>query len=181
MNKITSLVEQRANLSEDLNDKFSALFPSWVTIVATVLAFTILLIVLTLLVWKPVKKMVADRQAYIQNNIDAADAQKVEATNDREKANQELVEARVESAKIVSDAKIAAELKKSAINESAKLESKKILADAKQEIEAEKVRLERETKQEIVEVALAAAAKIVEKEVDSKVNRKLVNDFIKQA
>ncbi len=179
MNKIL-IKTQNHNLSTDLNEKFSALFPSWVTIVATVLAFTILLIILTLLVWKPVKKMVESRQAYIQNNIDEATAQNTEASNDREKANQELVEARVEAAQIVADAKFAAEKNRTSIKKQAKEESDKILANAKEEIEAEKIKLAKETKQEIVEVALAAAAKIVEKEVDSKVNRKLVEDFVAQ-
>ncbi len=167
------------DISTDLNEKFSALFPSWVIIVATVLAFTILLLVLTFLVWKPVKKMVVNRQAYIQNNIDESDAKNANATDDREKANQELVKARIEAANIVAEAKTIAEQKRTAIKEKASYESKKILANAKQEIQAEKVRLEKETKQEIVEVALAAAKKIVEKEVDTKVNRKLISEFVK--
>ncbi len=180
MNKILIKIENHSDVSASLNEKFSALFPSWAIIVATILSFTILLMVLTMLVWKPVKKMVKDRQDYIQNNIDEAATQNVDASNDREKANQELVEARIESAQIVADAKFAAEKNRINIKQQAKDESEKILANAKKEIEAEKVKLQKETKQEIVEVALAAAAKIIEKEVDTKVNRKLVEDFVSQ-
>ncbi len=166
-------------LPEALKEKYNGLFPSWVTIVATILAFTILLLVMTKLVWKPVKKMVSDRRAHIQSNIDSATSQNKEAADNKEKANQELISARVEAAEIINEAKVSAEQLKRDSEIKAKENSNKILADAKQEIESEKIRLAKETKQEIVEVALAAAKKIVEKEVDNKTNRKLVEKFIK--
>ena len=178
---INTVVAQQEGIQEHLRELFKdhGLFPQWTTVVATVLAMLILLLVLGKLVYKPVKKMVKERREFIQNNIDEATKQNNQASIDREKANEELMQARMEAAEIIAKAKLDADKVKDENISKAKTEASQIVNNARSEIEREKIKFEQESKQAIVEVALEAAKKVVEKEVDNATNRKIVNDFIK--
>lgn len=171
--------EAKSNLSNELSTKFEALFPTWTTIVATVIATLILLFVLTKLVYKPVKKMVNDRRKHIQENIDAAAKQNNQAAIDRESANKELMGARLQASQIVESAKIdAQDLREQKIIEAQK-EADKIIKDAQLQMEREKIKFTTEKKAAIVEVALEAAEKVIEKEINTNTSKKIIEDFIK--
>lgn len=167
------------NTTSDLNEKFEALFPTWPTVVATLLALLILFTVLTKLLYKPVKKMHDDRKNYIQDNIDSAEAQKADAVSDRENANNELIQARLAAAEIINQAKMEAEDVRSEKIAKAEVEAKKVIEDAKANMAAQQAKFEEDSREAIVEVALSAAAKVIEKEVDNKTNRKIVEDYVK--
>jgi len=123
--------------------------------------------------------MVEKRRKYIQDNIDESEKLNEEASVDREHANEELVNARVKAANIVADAKVEAETKRAKIIANARLEAGGIVNTAKEDMRLEKIKFEHESEEAIIEVALAAAKKVVEKEVDTKTNKKMVEDFIK--
>lgn len=165
--------------ADSISEKFDTLFPTWPTIVATILALLILLMVLTKLLYKPVKKMHDDRQHYIQENIDSAEKYSNEAVDDREKANDELIQARLAAAEIINQAKVEAENVRTDKIALADKEAMKVVADARSNMEAQQAKFEEESKEAIIEVALQAAAKVIEKEVDNDTNRKIVADFVK--
>jgi len=146
---------------------------------ATVLSLLILIFVLGKFLYKPIKDSVEARKKYIQDNIDESEKQNKDASLDREKANDELMTARLEAANIIAEAKVAAETKRAEIVAAAKDEATGIVTSAKEDIELEKAKFEQDSKQAIIDVALEAAAKVVEKEVDNKSNKKIVEDFIK--
>lgn len=120
-----------------------------------------------------------DRKNYIQENIDSAETQNSEAALDREKANEELIQARLEAAEIVNKAKIEADEVRMQRIAKAKDEAAKVINDAQVSIQAQQEKFEEESKKAIVDVALAAAAKVIEKEVDNKTNKKIVENYIK--
>ena len=170
----------RNTTQKDLTALFQGLFPTWPTILATMLAVTVLFIVLTKFLWKPMKKYVNDRHTFIQVNIDSAIKKEIEATNSRKAALKELDAARVEADQIINNARMEAlNLRKEMLDES-KQQSKQILEAANAEILRNKLRLKHESKQEIVSIALDAAKKIIGENVDSKTNRKIIEDYIKQ-
>lgn len=121
-----------------------------------------------------------DRKRYIQNNISEAERLAKDATIDREKANDAIIQARIEATEIVAAARIDAENVRAQKILAATEEAQRILTDAKRDIQSQQIKFEQESQEVIVEVALAAAAKVIEKEVDNKTNRKIVEDFIKE-
>ena len=167
------------DVTTDLKEKFEGLFPTWTTVVATILALLIILIVLVKLVYKPVKKMHDDRRNYIQNNIDSAEAQNAEAVSDRELANDELINARLKATEIINKAKLESEDVRAERIAQAEKDARKIIEDAQINIKAQQAKFDEESREAIVEVALAAAAKVVEKEVDNDTNKKIIEDFVK--
>ncbi|MCR8613333.1 MAG: F0F1 ATP synthase subunit B [Mycoplasma sp.] len=166
------------DVATDIAEKFKALFPAWPTVLATLLAVTVLMVVLTKLVWQPVKKSMRDRTNYIQSNIDNATKKNEIATKNRETSFEELRISRDEAATILSNAKLeASKIKYEAIIESKRV-SEIMMQDAKSEIDREKQLFAQNARKEIVDVALEAAKKIVEKEVDTAANKKIIEDFV---
>lgn len=164
--------------SEDLSEKFQALFPTWTTVLATIIALLILLIVLTKLAYNPVKKMHDKRKNYIQDNIDSAEAQNAYAASDREQANDELIQARLSAAELIKQAKIEASEVRAIEITKAEAEAARVINDAKVEMLNQQLKFEEESKNAIIDVAIAAAGKVIEKEVDNKTNRKIVVDYV---
>ncbi|WKX02148.1 F0F1 ATP synthase subunit B [Candidatus Mycoplasma mahonii] len=180
MTIVTNFVAHNAsNLSVELKDKFDALFPTWPTMLATILSLIILLTILTKMVYKPVKKSFQNRQNYIQNNIKEAEMMNSQAITDRELADNELMRAQIEATEIISNAKVKAEIVRAEKLEIAKEEVVKLVKDAKIDIKHQQEKFDEESKEAIINVALTAASKVIEKEVDNKTNRKIISDFIK--
>ena len=167
------------DLSETMTEKFEALFPTWPTVVATVLSLLLLLLLLTKLLYKPVKKMHDDRRKYIQDNIDMAEQDNHEAAKDREHANQELIQARMDAADIIQRAKTEAEQVRANQIALAHSEAQRLIINAKSEIEHQEQKFKEESRESMVKIALAAAEKVIEKEVDSKTNRDIIENFIR--
>lgn len=166
-------------LSDEMTEKFNALFPTWPTMVATILSLLLLLLLLTKLLYKPVKKMHDDRRKYIQDNIDMAEQDNHEAAKDREKANGELIQARMEAADIIQRAKTEAEQVRANQLALAHAEAQRLIISAKSEIEHEQQKFKEESRESMVKIALAAAEKVLEKEVDSDSNKKIIENFIR--
>jgi F-type H+-transporting ATPase subunit b len=62
----------------------------------------------------------------------------------------------------------------------ARSEHEALLARAKEDIEAERAKAVESVRRDAVDLALAAAAKLVEQKFDSDNDRKLVTDFLKR-
>lgn len=172
---------QDTDVSDHIQDKFNALFPAWPTIVATILAFIILLLVLSKFFWHPVKKMINDRKEYIKNNIDESNNLKKESEKNFEQSISNLNNSLTEAREIIDSAKYDADKIKNDSILKTKKEIDKMWLNAKQEIIKEKTNLQKEIKNEIIEVALTAAAKVIEKNVDNETNRKIISNFVKNS
>ena len=163
----------------ELNQKFEAIFPTWTTIVATIIAVLILMLVLSKLFYNPIKKMVNERRKFIQDNIDNAIKQNEGAAVDREQASKEITEAHLIANSIIADARLKAEkiMKNNIV--SAKDESNRIVQSAHKNAAREKELFESQAKEEMIALALEAAKHVIEKKVNIASNRKFVRDFIK--
>lgn len=168
-----------SDVGTEITEKFDALFPTWPTMVATILSLLLLLLLLTKLLYKPVKKMHDDRRKYIQDNIDMAEQDNHEAAKDREKANGELIQARMDAADIIQRAKTEAEQVRANQLALAHSEAQRLIINAKSEIEHQQVKFKEESRESLVKLALAAAEKVIEKEVDSKSNKNIIDNFIR--
>ncbi len=168
-------------LGPDANHKIEGLFPSWPTIVSTILATGILLIVLTNLVWKPVKNKVAQRQQYIQDNIDSSLKNQEDTLVTSKQVHDELIRAKTEASDIISRAHIVAQgnAEKTIITTNQKVQ--RILEDNNNEIIRKRKAMQKEIEDEIVNVALSAATEIIDKNMNNESNNRLIEKFINNA
>ena len=148
------------------------------TMIAQVVNFLILAAILRALAYEPVAKMLKQRSDKIKDAIDKADADKKAAEETLKQYKSQLADAQKRAAEIVEKAEITARQERDALVAETKKEIERLKQNAQLEIQNERNRAFEQMQKEIVTLSLAAAEKIVEKNLTSKENDKLVNDFI---
>lgn len=148
------------------------------TIIAQVVNFLILVAILRALAYEPVAKMLKQRSDKIQNSLDQAAADRKAAEQTLEQYKSQLADANKRAQEIVDRAELTARQEREALVAETKREIERMKANAQAEIQNERNRAFEEMKAEIVTLSLQAAEKIVAKNLSSKENDKLVNDFI---
>ncbi|AHI52398.1 F0F1 ATP synthase subunit B [Spiroplasma culicicola] len=155
-----------------------ALFPNLPNFIAHVLSTIIIIIFLSKLVYKPFKKLVAERRRKINELLDDASSKQALANKDKKDAAKLLIKAREESKEILVQAKSEADVLKFDIIDTAKEEAQNIHEHAKQAIEFEKDEAQENIRQEIIDLAFMAAEKIMATNVNEDVNKKLIEEFL---
>lgn len=148
------------------------------TIIGTLLNTLILFLVLKKFLFGRVNKILEDRQKYVEDAYSAADEAKENAAALEADYNEKLKAAKEESAEIIRNATQKAQQRSDEIVFAAKGEAASLMTKANAEIEREKKRAVNQIKDDISDIAIAVASKVVEKEITSADNDKLIEDFI---
>ncbi|HEY0808575.1 MAG TPA: F0F1 ATP synthase subunit B [Longimicrobiales bacterium] len=144
----------------------------------TLVIFLILLFVLAKFAFPPILGYAAAREKRIQEAIDEAARQRAETEKLLEEQRSMLVSARTEAQGIIAEAQKNAERVRREVLDKAKTEQEELLVRAKREIEDERVRAVDSLRREAVDLAVAAASKLVEKKLDSQEDRRIVTEFL---
>lgn len=143
------------------------------------LANTLLLFfVLKKFLFKPVMKIIDDRQKEIDDLYNSADTAKAEANEMRDEYQKKLEEARETGDKIISDAVTRAQSREEEIVSKANKEASAILEKAQEDIALEKKKAMGEVKDNISVIAVSIAGRVVERELTSADQSRLVDSFI---
>ena len=146
------------------------------------LASTIILfLVVRFLLWKPITKILEQRRDAIDKELNDAKAAKEEAVKLEEELILEKKKAQSEIRELLSNAEKEANLKRDEIINQAKEEAKKRLANLEDELALEKANMQQDIKKEIIDIAFAAAEKIVSKEVDKDKYLDVIDDILEEA
>ena len=144
----------------------------------TVLTFVLLLVVLKKVAWGPILDALDARENEIKDALNAAEKAREEAERVSSDYEDSIRKARAEAQQIISDAKTAGEKVKLDLETIANKKADEIIEKAKAQIDTERVRVISEIKTVAIEISLSAAAKVIEKNLDSDDNRKLVNEAL---
>lgn len=150
------------------------------TLLAQIFNFLILVGILTKFAYKPLMKAMEDRQIKIAESINAAERERQEAEQLKIGYQEQLAQARIQAQGIVEKAEKLAEEAKEQILQEARVESARILKNVQEEIARERALALTQLKGEVVALSMAAAAKIIEKNMDDEVNAHLVSSFIEK-
>ena len=144
----------------------------------TIVTFLIVLMLLKWKAWGPLMSALDKRAEDIKNALSAAER----AKEDAEKASQDyeklVQKAHSEAQQIIADSKAAGERVKNEIESAANEKAEEMIGKAKTQIEAESQKAIQEIKSSVVDLSIEAAEKIIEKNLDSEDNRKLVEKTI---
>ncbi|BAL82070.1 putative ATP synthase subunit b [Selenomonas ruminantium subsp. lactilytica TAM6421] len=148
------------------------------TFFAQIINFLILVVLLRAFAYKPVVNMLKARQDKIQESLDKADA-------DAAEADKLLAEYK---AKLAAATKKAEEIQKNAEKRAAEFreaEEQKVKADIEQmkksaqaDIERDRAKAVEKLRVEMVSLSMAAAGKIIAKNMDSAENEALISEFV---
>jgi len=144
----------------------------------TVVIFVALLFMLRRFAWGPILGMVEERENRIQSALDESAAARDEARRLLEEHKAQLADARRQAGEIVAEVKAAGDRVRKDIEEKARSEAQQILESARREIARERDQAIAQLRKESVDLALAAASKLMEEKMDAPRDRELVMDYL---
>ena len=146
-----------------------------------VLNLLILYIILKKYFWEKIRKFMQDRQDAIQDAFDSAEEMNKRADEKMRNYSARISNVEEEGREIIRQAKQQADAQAQEILAEARAQASDMIAKAEKNIELEKAKAMEEMRQEIGALALMAAEKIVEKEVEGVGQDAIVDDVINQA
>lgn len=150
-------------------------------VVYTIINILILFLFFRFFLFKPVNEILDKRKKMIADNIEAAEKEKTDAQALKKEYQQVLDDAEEETVKIMKDAKKRAKIEYTKQVEESRAEASRIMDEAKRSIELEKKKSMEQAQSEIAGIALLAAQKVIQKNVDEDANKKLIGDFLQEA
>ena len=148
---------------------------------ATLIAQTIMFILFVWFcmkfVWPPIMQALSDRKKQIADGLAAGERGKQELEQASKSAADEMLTAKQKASEIIAQA----EKRSSQVVEEAKglaqEEGDRIVSMAKAEVEQEVVRAREMLRQNVADLAVAGAAKILDREVDAKAHAELLKNI----
>jgi F-type H+-transporting ATPase subunit b len=145
---------------------------------AQLLNFAIVLIVMWRFAYKPIVKLLEERQEKIERGVKQA-TEVEKRVQDLEREQKEvIITAKSEAAKILDEARAVAQDRKKELLAKAKDEVKSVVTQGKIQLEAQKGQMIQEARAEIAAIAVEAARKILEDDVDEKKATKLAESVV---
>ena len=146
----------------------------------TIVTFIVVFLVLRWKAWGPILQMVQEREKAIQDAIDAAKRERQEAEKILAEQKQAIAEARREASEMVKRNQAEVEKSREELLARSRKDAEELLAQARRQIEDEKSKALAEVRGHAVDLALAAAQRLVESSLDETRQRQLVTEFIEQ-
>lgn len=150
------------------------------TALFTLLNFLTILIVGTKFLWKPVMKIIKDRQQEIDDLYADANAAKTSAEAMEAEYQQKLADATKTGDRIVKDAVARGQAREEEIIRKANADAAAIMDKASADIAMEKKKALNDAKDEISEIAMAIAGKVVGRQLTDADQSALVDSFIEE-
>jgi|LGVC01.1.fsa_nt_gb F-type H+-transporting ATPase subunit b len=153
----------------------------WQVLLAQFVNFAILFGLLSVLLYKPMRRMLDERSNKIKESMEQAEQIKEQMTKSEEQVKLQLDTARREGQDILAQAAQMGERLKEEAKGEARQEAEVIVARARTEIERERDQAIDEVKREFVDLAITAAEKVVNESLDREKHRRLIEEVLEQA
>lgn len=150
------------------------------TIVANWINFGILVAVLSWLLFRPAKEFIQEKRERIKSRIDNAQEKEKTAQELKKEKEQELREAKERRSEVIERAERRTEEIIEEGREEAEKEAERIVEQAKKEAEQEKQEAFGELEEEYVDMALAGAEKVLEREINREDHEKFLDSLFDQ-
>lgn len=137
-------------------------------------------VILKKLLFKPVLGVIEAREKDIQENLANGEKAKKEGISLKKEYEEKISFAKNEGQEIIKQATLRAEQKESEIISTAKQEAQSLREKASKDVEQERQKVMNEIKNDISDIALLAASKVIEKDLDKSKHEELINNFIKE-
>ena len=146
----------------------------------TLAIFLLVLIILGKFAWGPVLALLQEREKFIHKSL-------ADAKHDREEAEARLKEyaakvqsARAESAAMMEEARRDAERLREELKQRARTEADTLIQNAERQIGLQTQRAIQEIRREAVDLSVAIASKIIQRNLTKEDNQRLIDEAIRQ-
>lgn len=159
-------------------EKVNLLSPNGGLMFWTLVIFLILFAILAKLVFPKILAAVEAREKALEDAIEGAKRDRQEAARILSEHQRQLESARGEAQKLIVEGRQVGEKLRADMIEETQQQQQAMLERARREIETEKQRAISEMRREAIELAIAGASKVIEKNLDDQSNRKIVESFL---
>lgn len=140
----------------------------------------LLFLIIKRFLYKPVKKVLAQRQAALQEQYDAAASAQTDAEENRSKWEQKLHGAQEEADSLLKKATAAADRRGEQIVSEAKEKAEGIIRQAEDQAALERRKAAAGIKKEIADVSAALTEKMIGRELREEDHRAMIDSFIQE-
>ena len=144
----------------------------------TLVIFGVLFVILKKWAFPAILGAVEAREKALADAIEGAKRDRDEAARLLAEQKAQLETTRGDAQRLIADARTVAEKSRAELLEKARVEQHEMLERARREIQAERDAAITGLRREAVDLAIAGAGKVIEQNLDSDKNRKLVESFL---
>ena len=146
----------------------------------TLAIFLIVVIVLGKFAWGPVLGLLREREDFIHRSLSDAKHDRDEAEARLRDYAAKLQTAQTQAVAILEEARRDGEKLREELRQRAKTEADTLLKNAGQQIELQTTRAVQQIRQEAVDLSVAIASKVLQRNISKEDNEKLIADALKQ-
>ncbi len=147
-------------------------------LISQIVNFVLLLVILRVFLYKPIVNMLDKRREKIRTDLEEAENARSQAEAAKQEYEKQLEEAREERRSILAQAREQADKMREETLDKARVEAQDLVAKTEDEMETLRRQALAGAQDEIVELAMAAAGKVVGEALDTKAHRRLIQEFI---
>jgi F-type H+-transporting ATPase subunit b len=173
-------IEAADSIDVECQEAPNQLLPEINEVIYGGLAFLIVFIFLWKFGMPAIKAGMAARSEKIQGDLDAAASERTEASAILTQYQAQLADARTESARIIEEARQAADEVRANLQAKAEADIAELRARATADIEAAKLQAVADLRGEVTALAIGAAEQVVGRNLDAETNAALVEAYINQ-
>jgi F-type H+-transporting ATPase subunit b len=148
-------------------------------IVWTILTFLIVLLILRATAWKPLLGALAAREEKIRASLQQAEEARQHALRLLDENKRQLAQAEEQAQRLMKEGREMGERLKAEIVDRAHTSSQQMIVQAKEAIQREKETALMQLRTEVADLAIIAAGKIIDANLDTPKQRELVDGVIK--
>ncbi len=150
------------------------------TFIFVIINLLVLYSILKRILFKPVSQYMEKRSRSISEAIEDANTKRAEAEELLHKYESTIRQSEEEAGRIIAESKERAAKDYDSMISKAKNEYEAMIAKAEEEIEKQRSELYKSVRNEAASLALAAASRLLERNIDNEANRRLAESFINE-
>ena len=150
-------------------------------LIAQIVNFSLLLLVLYLLLYKPVVRMLDQRSKRIEDSLEQADRLKEETSLAEEQVKEQIEEARQEGRNIVAQAAQVAERVREDSRTQARQDAEMIVTRARADVQRERDEAIEELRRQFADLTIIAAERVINTSLDRDQHRRLIEEVLDQS
>lgn len=151
------------------------------SLLASLVNFTLLLVLLTVLAYKPLLRVLDERRKRIQEGLEAAEAAKQQLAQTEQEVARELDKARQEGQTLIGQAQQMAARIQEEGRQQARAEGEQLLERARSEIQMERDSAIAELRREFADLTITAAERVIRRSLDRQAHRQLIEEVLAEA
>ena len=153
----------------------------WPSLVVYVVNFSILLVILYAVGYKPILRILDQRSNRIRDNLEQAERIQKESAERQEQMQQQLQEARREGQGLIEEARALADRYREEERQRARQEAETFLTRARADIQRERDNAIEEVREQFADLAITAAERVIRRSLDKDAHKEIIEQVLEES